>query len=170
MAKQEITNWIVKNNANIESVFVPFSQSRNKDEKNKTLNYKVTVKKGNRPFLIIDYSMGSAHCISDKVEKLTPYEKRVAIAEECEKGKSPLFGYNRKIAKPDLVDVLYSLSSECDALNYSSFEQWASEFGYDTDSRQAEKIYRACLETALKMRNGFGEKAIAELQEACQDY
>ena len=42
--------------------------------------------------------------------------------------------------------------------------------GYDPDSRKAEGIYRACLELALKLRNGLGEKLLAELREAVADY
>lgn len=47
--------------------------------------------------------------------------------------------------EPSAADVLECLIS--DAIGYrnaASFEDWASDYGYDPDSRAAEKTYRAC--------------------------
>lgn len=35
-------------------------------------------------------------------------------------------------------------------IGYSTFDDFCSEFGYDTDSRSAEKIYKACIKTMEK--------------------
>ena len=46
--------------------------------------------------------------------------------------------------EPSAADVLDCLAS--DAAGYESagsFEDWASEYGYDTDSRKAERTYKA---------------------------
>lgn len=51
----------------VESVFVPFSQSRNKAEKHKSLNWRVTVKRNGRDILTTDYSAGAGHCPGYKV-------------------------------------------------------------------------------------------------------
>ena len=45
----------------VESVFVPFSQSRSKDQDTPNLNWKVTVKRDGRDVLTTDYSAGLAH-------------------------------------------------------------------------------------------------------------
>ena len=45
-----------------EAVFVPFSKSRNKGEENKTLNWRVTIKRDGRDVLSFDYSAGIGHC------------------------------------------------------------------------------------------------------------
>jgi hypothetical protein len=37
-----------------------------------------------------------------------------------------------------------------------TFEDWAGEFGYDTDSRSAERTYDACREEAAKLREFLG--------------
>lgn len=51
-----------------------------------------------------------------------------------------------KPKSPDIADILGSYAMDyVDANNAGSFEDWALEFGYDTDSRKAEDIYRACL-------------------------
>lgn len=71
---------------------------------------------------------------------------------------------------PHAADVLHSLILDSDVLEYGSFEEWASSLGYDEDSRTAEKIYRACLEIALKLRQLLGDELIAKLRDALQEY
>jgi hypothetical protein len=53
----------------VESRFVPFSQSRSKDESRATLNWRVTVKRHGRDVLTTDYSAGIAHCPGYKASK-----------------------------------------------------------------------------------------------------
>lgn len=60
-------------------------------------------------------------------------------------------------APPTCDDVLASLCS--DAAGYDgarTFEDWCSEYGYDTDSRKAEAIYRAVGEQAKALRYLLG--------------
>lgn len=71
---------------------------------------------------------------------------------------------------PKVTDVVHSLIMDATVLDSGGFEDWAAELGYDTDSRKAESIYRACLEIALQLRAGLGESVMAELREAAQDY
>ena len=188
MAKAEIEAFMAENEITVDAAFVPFSQSRNKAEKNPTLNWVVTVKLKGRPMLLVDFAAGSGHCPANKSRAPIkwPYPRtqwtQRAIAWECENGYpaewSPYYGaFNRaesgtkgRAIKPEDCDVLYSLASEADALNYSTFEDWAGCFGYDPDSRKGEKIYRECLEIALKIRGALGESGLAALQQACEDY
>lgn len=78
--------------------------------------------------------------------------------------------FERVAILPEASDVVHSLILDSGVLDYATFEEWASEYGYDTDSRKAESTYRACLEIALKLRAGLGETIMAELREAAQDY
>lgn len=58
---------------------------------------------------------------------------------------------------PDIGMVLNSLASDASGYEQArSFEDWASEYGYDTDSRSAKKTYKAVEKetTALKMLLG----------------
>jgi len=70
---------------------------------------------------------------------------------------------------PENADIMYSLimgissSDEC-------FEDWCSNYGYDTDSRKAFKIYQAVIEAAANMRRLFSDKKIEELQDLLQVY
>lgn len=154
--------------------FVPWSQSRNKGEDRRSLNWKVTLLRNGREILTTDYMAGVAHCPSykqgDKVH-------RAQLVEwECEHGRrartfsGSILGTSGKLIEPKLDDVLYSLASDADAIEHPTFESWASDFGYDTDSRKAEAIYRACLETALKLRSALGDEGLRQLRDACQDY
>ncbi len=52
---------------------------------------------------------------------------------------------------PDPLDILWAISRDGDAIEMT-FEDWASELGYDVDSRKAEKTYRACQDNALRLR------------------
>ena len=44
---------------------------------------------------------------------------------------------------PDIVDVLQSLTSDGYAQSLP-FVEWCAEYGYDSDSRRAERLYREC--------------------------
>lgn len=205
----------------VKSEFMPFSQSRNKAEKNPSLNWKVTLQRNGRDVLTTDYMAGCGHCPAKaskapstyrakdrrradgkpypgttsnyraptEAEKLSDYLEEWRAAE-CETGlameHTPFAGEAnfkpRRIREsgevqshtvpilPDAADVLYSLLSDSGVLNYSRFEEWAESLGYETDSRKAESIYRACLEIALQLRNAIGETGLQQLQAAFQDY
>jgi len=149
----------------LEYKFVPFSMSRNKHEKHKSLNWVVALKRGNVSF-IIDYSAGVAHCPSYNQRTYDTVDGREAVNRECEDGRRPL---GKKIT-PKAADVIYSLSIESSVLDEPSFEAWADSLGYDKDSRAAEATYRACLDTALKLRAMIGDAGLRLLQDACRDY
>lgn len=168
----------------VESRFVPFSQSRNKSEKHKSLNWVVTVKRDGRNVLSTDYSAGAAHCPSYDL-KVSPLWKQPAkywqsdlVDFETESGfKARGFtswgGFTAdksKPIKPDPLDVFYSLTMDSGFLDYAGFEDWASEYGYDADSRSAESTYRACLEIALKLRAAIGGAGLETLKTAYQDF
>lgn len=190
----DLANVIARLGLKVEAVFVPFGQSRNAkaDAKpsDRSLNWKVTLRRYDldantrqptsysRDILWADYQAGIAHCPSYKRLKCDgmrwTLEQSEAIEYETEKGKAaprrasmPIGG---KAIEPNAVDVIYSLVRDSDVLDYGTFEDWASEFGYDSDSRKAESIYRSCLEIALKLRNGIGETNLSALREAAAEY
>lgn len=70
---------------------------------------------------------------------------------------------------PTLPMVLHSLSLDSSAMD-ATFEDWAMDYGYDTDSRKAEATYRACLDSAIKLRAGLGDANLSKLRELAQDY
>jgi len=158
MTNESIQTLIDSNNLTLSCVFVPFSQSRNKDEKHLSLNWKVTLLRNGKEVLTTDYMQGIGHAPSYKIAD--KYMAMKAQAFEAETG----------IIDPDIKDVLYSLILDSNVLNYPEFEEWASDCGYETDSRKAESIYRDCLKNALRLRGSLGESILAQLSEAFQDY
>lgn len=161
--------------------FVPFSRSRNKGEKRPSLNWRVTILRNGREVITTDYGAGEGHCPAYKasVQELgnqNSIARDEAIRWECENGHnrreltSAGMAYKGTPILPDLADVLASLAMDSDVIDCGTFEEWASNLGYDSDSRQAEAIYRACLEIALKLRNALGEDGLAKLREAASEY
>lgn len=70
----------------------------------------------------------------------------------------------------DILNAFYCFVSDAVSGNYS-FEQFCSEFGYDTDSRQAEKIYRKCIkqyDRLSKIFDGDIYEFANELQEVVE--
>lgn len=74
-------------------------------------------------------------------------------------------GFIRKIPNPLLV--LSCIRS--DNPNGESFEDWASNFGFDTDSRTALKTYLACQEQTDKFRQTFPDVDL-ETYKPLEDY
>lgn len=185
MAKADILAFMDAHKITIEATFVPWSKSRNKGEKSPSLNWLVTMKRNDRDVLTTDYSAGIGHTPAYKSKPPIGWDRparmwpTLAGAWECENGKPvTLVSWDSNFrAKngappitPDPCDVLSCLALDAGVLDAGGFEYWASDLGYDPDSRKAEAIYRECLEIALKLRAGLGDKGFSELREAASDY
>lgn len=180
MTKDSIKKLLAEMDLSITARFVPFSHSRNKDNEYKSLNWVVTLRKGKRDVLTIDYSAGQAHCPSYKIKVKDRHDSQLRderITLECETGyehkrlnehMNP--HKTRNAIMPELIDVVYSLVSDADVLDSGGFENWAANLGFDSDSRKAEAIYHACVEIAVKLVAAVGHDGIAKLREAYQDY
>ena len=65
---------------------------------------------------------------------------------------------------PTLADVLDCLASDAAGYeNSNDFTGWADDLGYDTDSRKAEKIWRAVKRQAEQLKRTIGEEAYNDL-------
>lgn len=65
-------------------------------------------------------------------------------------------------ADPELLEVLDCLVSDASSAN-GSFEDFCSELGWDTDSRKAERTYRACKRTRAALVRLVGESGLDDL-------
>jgi hypothetical protein len=68
-------------------------------------------------------------------------------------------------SEPEANMVLDALRCDAEAANYHSFEEWASDLGYDTDSRRAERTFEACSKTATDLNQFLGDDLFRELLE-----
>jgi hypothetical protein len=82
----------------------------------------------------------------------------------------PLPYGKKSLPAPELRDVLYSLVLDASVIDEGTFESWASNYGYDVDSRKAEATYRACLEIGLQLRNIIGQEQLSKLQDLFAGY
>jgi hypothetical protein len=174
MEKSEIQALIDSIGIEYNAEFVPQWKSRNAGEKSPSLNWTVTIKKGNQS-LSTDYMQGIGHLKNyQHGNRLVWYVDAVKLAANTGKWnpniKYETQHFTKDIPKPELIDVLYSLVLDSDVINHPSFEDWANEFGYDVDSRKAEKTYRECMQIALKLRAMLGNDNLEKLREAFQDY
>lgn len=131
-------------------------------------------------FLTTDYGAGCGRCPS--YEQRATIHSAAAVKWECENGTKAIgevsTGFhsgNRMALKPqpilpNLADVLHSLVSDAEAIDYPTYEEWADNLGFDRDSRKGEAAYRACLESGLKLRAALGEEGLRRLREACEGY
>jgi hypothetical protein len=163
----------------MESTFVPWSESRSYERgapvTKRSLNWRVTLKRNDREILTTDYFAGTGHAPSYKQGRIT-LDDEAKLIHETERGtKASLlsnanFITGRGPIVPDICDVVACLVSDASAIDCRSFEDWAGDLGYDTDSRKAEATYRACLETGLALRASLGNAGFAKLQTACEGY
>ena len=178
--KEQIEAAIKDLGLTFEFEFVPFNMSRNKDNKSPSLNWIVTLKRGNSS-MSFDYSAGCGHCPGSlkKQRDISNHEAKQMVNKECETGFACIylvtsgniyFRTPRRPILPDTADIISSIVLDASVLDSGSFEEWASEFGYDTDSRSAEVTYNASLQQALQLRRLVGDSGLRTLQEASQDY
>jgi len=71
---------------------------------------------------------------------------------------------SKKGEVPSAYSVLSSLSGE-DGDENETFEEFADNFGYDQDSRKAEKIYHAVIKERKGIHNLYSEEELEKLRE-----
>lgn len=180
----EILATLKKYDFGMDVVFVPFSQSRNKNEKYKSLNWRIALTRAGQDIITTDYSAGTGHIPAKHGKMFPKYYGRLTLDESeaiekiCENGKKvyiPNYGVSslgnwHGILKPEIQDVYHSILMDIEVLDYYGFEDWVNNMGYDSDSLKGFRIYQACLDIALEFTNKVDEKIIAELREVFQDY
>lgn len=122
------------------------------------LKWKVRLYRLNETVMEVEYTAGMAHAPS--------YPAACAV-EECRTGlRAGSTEFKKHRIMPDARDVIRSVMLDCNALDYGCFEDWARDFGYDTDSRAAEAMYRLCLQRAVMLRASLGKEKFDALQLA----
>lgn len=77
------------------------------------------------------------------------------------------FALGEKYLEPlELKNILYSIMSDCLSVEKAfTFEDFCNEFGYDSDSRKAYKIWEACKEQNEKFKAFAGRELYEHLTE-----
>lgn len=74
-----------------------------------------------------------------------------------------------KPVAPHAVGVLSSVLLDSQGAE-QNFLDWCDEYGYDSDSMKAHKVYTACCEQLQKVRAFFTNEERQAMQEILQDY
>jgi hypothetical protein len=150
---------------------VPTSYDPNSEEM--PVKWKIKIKRG-RSEMETDYSTGIGHVVGyyKLIGLKTSIHNTRSVAELLWTGKKTMVDPGKFISlkTPTLDDVMHCLISDADTIDYPNFEDWANCFGYEADSRSAEKIYRACLEIGLKLRSMLGDEKLRQLRDNFQDF
>jgi hypothetical protein len=146
----------------IEAKFIPHDTPAGETP---MLRWNISVRRNGKEFHSTEYSAGCAHAPEyQKAKALT-----AAVKAECETGIVYGSRIGKAVPPPPAADVIHSLL--LDASNTDErFEDWAANYGFDPDSRKAERMYRACQETAAALRRAFDRDELAALETAFQDY
>lgn len=101
-----------------------------------------------------DYTEGSGYCAQPAGLKSGTQEYFDNVKNECCHG----IDYTGKFCKhPKPADVLWSLCQDASCvMNCETFTDFCGEFGYDIDSRDAMRIYKACQATYTDLRATIG--------------
>lgn len=163
----------------VSAKFVPYSYSRHAKGcarvGERSLNWRVVVWHLGREVMQREYSAGIAHCPSYPSGGRMTVDQAEEIEHETEAGRAAKRAsggmiYSGKPIEPDALDVLYSLVMDAEAGEHASFEDWASDLGFDTDSRRAEAAYRECLDTFTRLRAAVGDDGLRALRDAFQEW
>jgi hypothetical protein len=137
------------------------------DDADKQFKWSVTLKRGNHT-MVVPFGCGFAHCRRAKrVER-----NSIAVTREIARALKPygtltISDMEERIVptEPTLATVLDCLRSDAQAGEYLIFEDFCSEFGYDADSRKAEKIWRTCQTQRGMLQKLLGQDFAAFMQQ-----
>lgn len=172
--EQQAIDFLKKTNTEI-NIEYSHSGKHFEDDKEARDIYNITIRRGRRSFSLkfgnslnnsgFYYTKGvrkieldRKYLDKNKFKNLGNYIKRKIDWDFLNNGKSDVVHYPKE---PTVYDVLTCLE-KC---GYESFEDFCGCYGYDTDSRRAEKIYKACVEEYNNVCNIWSDEEIELLKE-----
>ena len=86
----------------------------------------------------------------------------------CSRGQQMVVPFSMGAAldrEPLTQDVLHCLAADASGLDSAGgcFEEWAADYGYDPDSRKAERIFRAVSRQSAKLLKLLGDETYETL-------
>lgn len=168
----QANEFLAKTGATIEIVFLKEGKHFEDDKENRDI-YNVTIKRGNRSF---SFNFGNSINNSGFYVQIGrtkyPIDRKYLSAKDKSKltfhikmSINNSYMPNRDILHYPVAPTNYSILSCLQKYDVGTFENFCSEFGYDTDSRKAEKTYKAVCEEYKNLCTLFTDAEIEEMQE-----
>ena len=118
---------------------------------------------------VVDYADSNPNMANDEWSRTARHFK---VVLRCQ-GRQLTTHFSQGSAhtqEPTAADVLDCLASDSAGIeNARSFEDWCGEYGYDTDSRKAERIFKVCerqAESLKRLLNGQYETLLWNVERA----
>jgi hypothetical protein len=150
------------------------------------IEYPVTLSRHGKPVISTTYKMGIGHfekqTLSHIAKTFRPVENTIrkngfsVIRRLQPKDQNTALEIITAAARnykmqPELANVVAALlmdgSPDFDA---ETFENWAVNYGYDTDSRTAEKTYSECVRTGQAIRRAVSADELKTLRSAAAEH
>lgn len=175
LTRDEVVESFQFDIAYVPSKFDPKGENR--------LNYRVKVSKGAQTVYDGPYSMGLAHIpnynallkATNSTYSRTTLDGERLFNQVLANGKSiKQISYNNWLSGepilPARLDVMHSLIMDGYADDARSYEEWAGDYGYDTDSIKGLRVFEACAEVGRALRVTMGAEWVMAARGAFQDY
>ena len=166
---KQAKNFLNNANAKCEIVYGGISRNENWKEKEKRNWYDVTITtpRGKMTFIFWD----SIH--NTKISTMT-FEEYAKKKFKCNRVENMLYREKVKVKndlarlKAEAVPNEYDVLACLEKYDPGTFENFCSEFGYDEDSRTAERIYIAVIKEYKDLTRIFTKEQIEEAGKYCE--
>lgn len=163
--EQQAIDFLQSTNTDFKAEFLKHGKHFDDDKDERDI-YRITLKRGTR-FYSFDFGQSLNNSgkwiVKDYNPKLTKVfnDKGLATSYAAKIGNSFNVRLNPNQKAPTAYDVLACLTK----YDPGTFEDFCSEFGYDTDSKRAEKTYNAVKDEYMNVCALFNDTEIEALQE-----
>jgi hypothetical protein len=168
----KIHDLLCANGIQYRARFVPQSLSRNRHEKDLSLNWFADFKREGMAVFSIEYMQGIAHMPGYDHRMASTNDGHKAAKRAAEEGIAPSLRGRflpGKLPEPKATDVLHCIVLDADCLT-EPFEDWCANYGYGSDSRKAESLYLLCVKISREAMAVFGAPLLAQIRDLLQDY
>ena len=125
--------------------------------------WKITLTTGKAGYTF-EYYTGTGYRVDDAAAKLAlknVSKHSIAWRDGVLNNQVPVY--------PAVAGLLYSVQLDAEACE-QCFDDWCSEYGYDTDSRKALETYLLCQQNGMKYNQLFSREQREAIVEMVQDY
>lgn len=168
--EQQAADFLEKTGSNIEIKFLKYDKHFEDDKEPRDV-YTVTLSRGSRSYTFnFGNSLNDSGFYYTKGVKKYPIDRKylnapnlVSVIKRADwdfqnNGKSDTI---HRPVEPTAYDILACLQK----YEVGTFEDFCSNFGYDTDSRKAEKIYKAVLNEYAQLCTLYTDAEMEQMQE-----